>query len=305
MRLRTHCPSCMSSALMPVCTLPYSSPAIQRYLRRQYQGRASGAFDLSDYELVRCSDCDLAFQMQVPSEFMLDEIYNAWIPGAGPDVVRSNYGLPDYRDLAEQVQFILAHFKLAPANLNLLEFGFGWGEWARMAMAFGCNVSGIELSKERIAHAQAIGIEVLDLNQLPPQHFHFINTEQVFELLTDPLLVLEKLVRALAVNGMIRINVPNAENALTQLNRTKDIDALTTEHQMAVAPIEHLNSFTHSSLVRFASSLGLKPIRPSFYLLLNSASGLLSINNLLRVVVRPFYRYVYPRSTCMYFVRAQ
>lgn len=235
---------------------------------------------------------------------MLDQIYNGWIPGTELDSDRRNYSLSDYQYLAEQVQFIIEHFGLAPSDLNVLDFGFGWGHWARMAMAYGCNVSGVELSNERMQHGQSVGIKILALADLPAQKFHFINTEQVFEHLTEPRLVLDKLVQALSVDGVIKISVPNSKKSLKKLKRLKDFDALTSEHQLVLAPMEHVNSYTHDSLVQLGRSVGLKQICPSFYKLFNSASGLLEVQKLLRVAIRPFYRHIYPRSTFIYFVRA-
>ena len=65
-----------------------------------------------------------------------------------------------------------------------------------------------------------------------------------------------------------------------------------------------INSFTHDSLVAFGKTVGLKPVRPSFYQLYNSASGMLQPKNVARVVARSVYRHVYPRSTFVYFERA-
>lgn len=235
---------------------------------------------------------------------MLDQIYNGWIPGTELDSDRRNYSLSDYQYLAEQVQFIIDHFGLAPSDLNVLDFGFGWGHWARMAMAYGSNVSGVELSNERMQHGESVGIKILALADLPAQKFHFINTEQVFEHLTEPRLVLDKLVQALSVDGVIKISVPDSKESLKKLNHLKDFGALTSEHQMALAPMEHVNSYTHDSLVQLGRSVGLKKICPSFYKLFNSASGLLEVQKFLRVAIRPFYRHIYPRSTFIYFVRA-
>ena len=301
---RNHCPSCLSKDLSVVYSESCSGPGIKNYLRRHYEGRASDAVDAYVYELLRCEDCLLTFQKGVPSDELLNEIYNHWIPGTELDRTHRDYQLDDYRYLAEQIQFLIQHFGVAPSELKVLDFGFGWAHWSRMAMAYGCKVSGVELSEERIRHGKSVGIEVLALADLPPRQYRFIHTEQVFEHLTEPRAVLEQLLTALAPDGLLKISVPNAGASLKKLAQGSDFGALSPQQQMPIAPLEHINAFSYDSLVGFGKSVGLKPLRPSFHRLYNSASGLLEIKNLLRIVARPLYRHVFPGSTFVYFERA-
>jgi len=81
-----------------------------------------------------------------------------------------------------------------------------------MAKAIGCNVSGLELTKERPDSARIKGINVLSWEEIPSCKFDFINTEQVFEHLADSLKTLIYLVRALNPNGVLKISVSTAKN---------------------------------------------------------------------------------------------
>jgi SAM-dependent methyltransferase len=304
MTSRSHCPACLSTALSVVYEEPYAAANIQRYLSRHYEGRASCSANDYTYSLASCDDCGLAFQKEVPDAPLLGELYNQWVPGTEFEREHRDYSLDEYRYLAEQVQFIIQHFKAAPSELRVLDFGFGWAHWSRMAMAYGCDVSGIELSQERVSHGEAIGIHVVDLNHLPKEKFRFINTEQVFEHLTEPREVLERLIESLTPDGLIKISVPDASDSLKQIRGGTDFGALSADQQMAIAPLEHINAFNYDSLVSFGKSLGLKPLRPSFFQLYNSASGLLQLKKLARVLARPIYRHIFPRSTFVYFSRA-
>ncbi len=304
MTSRNHCPACLSTTLSVVYEEPYAGDGIQRYLSRHYEGRASDSANGYTFSLSSCDQCGLAFQKEVPDEELLGELYNNWVPGTEFERAHRDYNLDEYRYLAEQVQFIIEHFKTSPGALRVLDFGFGWAHWSKMAMAYGCDVSGIELSEERRSHGESIGVHVLDLQQLPRQKFHFINTEQVFEHLVEPRAVLSQLVDSLAPEGLIKISVPDASNTLKQIARGTDFGALSAHQQMAIAPLEHINAFDYNSLVSFGRTLGLKPLRPSFFQLYNSASGLLQFKKLLRVLARPVYRHIFPRSTFVYFARA-
>lgn len=301
MKQRDHCPACWSTALATSYAEPYIGTGVAGYLRRHYEGRASTAVNDDVYELARCGGCGLAFQKFIPDAALLDEIYNRWIPRSELDRTERDWSLDQYRYVAEEVQYLVQHFGRRPGELKFLDFGFGWAQWSRMALAWGCQVSGVELSRERRDHGRAIGVNVLDLDALPDGDFDFIHTEQVVEHLTEPREVLQRLVRALAPGGMVKISVPDARGSLAALAKQREFGALTAWQQMPIAPLEHVNSFNHESLVAFARTLGLKPVRPSFRRLYNSASGLMEPRQLLRVLARPVYRHVYPGSTFMYF----
>jgi SAM-dependent methyltransferase len=300
---RDHCPSCWSTTLERTYAEPYTGTGVSAYLRRHYEGRASDAVRGGLYELARCSSCTLTFQKYVPDEALVDEIYNRWIPSSELDRSMRDWTLDQYRYVAEEVQYLIQHFGRRPNQLHFLDFGFGWAQWSRMAMAYGCRVSGVELSHERAEHGRSIGLEVLALDGLPPGRFDFIHTEQVLEHLTEPRPIVKRLAEALAPGGLIKISVPDAAASLGALRKSREFGALTPAQQMPIAPLEHVNSFSHASLVAFARTLGLAPVRPNFYRLYNSASGLLQPRQLLRVLARPVYRHVYPRSTFQYFRR--
>jgi transcription elongation factor Elf1 len=304
LKTRTSCPACLSSSLAVVYREPYTGSGMQAYLARQYEGHASRTAEAGVYTLARCAHCGLVFQQQVPDDALLGEIYNDWVPGTELEREHRDYSLDEYRYLAEQVQFIIQYFGLPPSELDALDFGFGWAHWSRMAMGFGCNVWGVELSEERASYGRSVGLRVVGLADLPPRRFRFINTEQVFEHLTEPRQVLEQLRDALSSDGVIKISVPNAAAAVKKISHGKSFGALSAGDQMPIAPLEHINAFSHDSLVAFAKELGLKPLRPSLYRLYNSASGLLQPKSLARAIARPMYRHIFPRTTFVYFVRA-
>ena len=255
------------------------------------------------YRLAQCGDCGLTFQSFVPDQVLLDSIYDNWVTGHGQQAERE-FGLNQYRYLSEQVDFMIQHIGKRPADIKALDLGFGWGQWARMAMGYGCEVSGIELSQERKAFGRSIGIQVIELDDLPAETFDFVHTEQVFEHLTEPRHVLERLVASLKPTGLIKISVPDSARSLSRLAQTQAFGALDAREQMAIAPLEHINSFTSDSLVAFAHSAGLRPLRPSLRRMVNAASGVLEGKRMANALARPIYRHVLGRGTFMYFVKA-
>jgi hypothetical protein len=301
---RTECPVCQGKDFEPIHQEPYTSEGLQAYLKHHYQGRADLPAEGLQYRLVRCRGCSFSFQLDVPGAELLARIYDHWIPELAREAVQASHSLHDYRYLAEQVQFVIQHFGLAPHQLKLHDFGFGWAEWARMAAAFGCQVSGSELSSVRMAHAKALGLKLIDSSALPPSSFHFINTEQVFEHVLEPLPLLRTLSNALLPRGLIKVSVPDAKRAIAKLRASGSLGSLKAADMMPLAPLEHINAFEYASLVRLGTQAGLRVKRPSFFKLYNAGSGWLEARQAARMLLRPWFRHQYPRSTFIYFERS-
>ena len=305
LRVRTCCPCCESTAYRVIAREPYGGAGLKRLLDEHYGGRANhAAIAKFDYELVRCTSCGLGYQRTVPASDLLNEIYEQWIVPAGEkDRLYRSRELSYYRYLAEQLQFVIQHLKRKPSTVRALDFGMGWAEWATMAKAFGCQISGMELSADRVTNAQSIGIEVVQWEDLATRKFDFINTEQVFEHLIDPLPTLRHLANALDGSGLIRVSVPDARASMRALAKRRDFAALSSQQVMSIAPLEHVNCFDYRSLVALGKFAGLRPVRPGLRHLYNSSSGWFELRNALRLILRPIYRHIFPKSTVVYFCR--
>jgi hypothetical protein len=303
---RQQCPSCGARGAGVLLSVPYEAQAVQAFLKTHYH-KPPDTTPLagSTYEVVRCESCSLGYQRNVPGPELLQTIYDEWISPTPKELVRSRYGLDDYRLLSQEVQFVIEHFRKPPGSIQVLDFGMGWGVWSRMALAFGCSVAGAELSIARQQHARSIGVEVLQWDELPGRNFHFINTEQVFEHLVEPAATLRHLTTALADGGLLRISVPNCSAALRALEKKPAFESLSTEDVRALHPLEHLNGFEAATLERFGRGAGLEPIRPSLRLLYNGASGWLQPKAAVKSLLRPLYRHVYPKSTVVYFRKSR
>jgi hypothetical protein len=282
----------------------FADSPIREFLVSQYEGRAElGRLAGANFEVDGCNECGLVYQRTTPDGSLLSDIYDRWIPGSERERLREKRGLGDYRYLADQVDLMIRIVGSKPCNVSVLDFGLGWSEWASIARAFGCNVSGTELSIERIAYAKSIGIRVLDWNEIPGQQFHFINTEQVFEHLIEPRQTLEHLVRGMHADGLIKISVPDGRGILKRLKHIAGMTSVTRDYIMPIQPLEHVNCFDYSSLVALGRQVGLRPVQPSLWHVYSAASGWFEPRQAARNLLRPIYRHVYPRSTFVYFAR--
>lgn len=302
---RTACPACGAAGYRELIKQAFGTDALRNLLDTHYEGRASTATLAScDYWLVRCERCRLGYQKTVPAAELLEEIYDRWIPAAERERLRREYSFEDYCYWGEQIQFVVQHLRKPPAALRVFDFGMGWAEFALMAKAYGCEVAGAELSEARIQNARALDIEVVSWDDIPRRRFDFINTEQVFEHLTEPFEVLRHLSAALDVGGILKISVPDSRRALAVAEKARGFDALPREAIMPVHPLEHINSFEHDTLARMAGRAGLRVVKPRLRQLYNSSSGWFNPKRAVRQLLRPIYRHVYPKSTYAFFTRA-
>ncbi|MBN8577348.1 MAG: class I SAM-dependent methyltransferase [Cytophagales bacterium] len=261
---RTACPACHAKSFTSIYALPEGSAIIRNYLDEFY--RAQGGVDHElltgwKFELLQCADCNLVFQKFILGHHLMEVLYEKWINPAVTFEMSRQHPLLYYLNLVEEVKQLVAWFNKRPDHLRVLDFGMGWAEWCKVAAALGCQAYGAELSPARQANARAHNIQVIDINACAPDFFDAINTEQVFEHIPDPLVSLRHLATLVRPGGLIKISVPDSYK-LKKLLKLNDWNAPKgTENSLnVVAPLEHINSFTHRSLATMASLAGLQPV---------------------------------------------
>jgi SAM-dependent methyltransferase len=257
--VRDSCPTCTADPGPALADLGFDQPPISDYLKCFYDGHVDpSTLTEGRFCLVRCPECELIYQRYVPGPNLLKKLYDD-ATGADAEEGRARKSFAVRRGYAFQVEQLMKYF--SGREVEVLDFGMGWGTWLQMAQAFGCRAVGAELSWAR-AESAPTGIDVLSANELPAGRFHFINTEQVFEHLVEPLEVGHKLVAALRPGGVLRISVPNGSKIPTLLvDADWEAPKGSPRSMNAVAPLEHLNCFDHASLVRFGALLGLEPFQ--------------------------------------------
>jgi len=217
----------------------------------------------SEYVLDECKSCGLVYQNQVPDGFLLNKLYDEWIdPEIWHEKYRKRRRAPYFLWLAQETTRVLEYLDKPPASVSFLDFGMGWGNWCMIAKGFGCDVHGTELADTRMDNARELGVKPVPWKDLGKHKFDFINAEQVFEHLTEPLETLEYLKGALKPGGVIRINVPSGWDIKRRLDiwdwqlQSDDPDALS----MLVAPLQHVNCFNYHALSTMGKAAGLRVV---------------------------------------------
>jgi 2-polyprenyl-3-methyl-5-hydroxy-6-metoxy-1,4-benzoquinol methylase len=262
---RTCCPVCSKAEFTVLYEVPYINDGIKHYLSEFYSNQGYidfGYLEGMTFTLLQCHSCKLIFQNEVPNDELLAILYDQWIDPIQALERNKNHDL-DYRVMRfEEALSIVYHLNRKPQQLEVLDFGMGWGNLCVQFKTLGVPAKGLELSIPRKEYAESQGVEVITWEDLDHLKFDFINTDDVFEHLTDPILVLKKLTDSLKPNGIIKISTPNAkvaEHSIKKMNWYAPRG--TAENLNAVSPLEHINCFYHETLIKLGALCGLKPVQ--------------------------------------------
>lgn len=303
--IRSHCPVCASPASRVLYECPFTRPPISTYIERYYDaiGRAElNHLQDATYRVLDCGRCGLVYQQEIPDPFLMDRLYEHWIdPELALDRDCRRRGVNECSMYAQEIMQLVA---CVGEPARVLDFGMGWGHWARMAQSLGCETWGLELSPRRIEHARSLGLRVLDPDALDGQRFDLINAEQVVEHLADPLAAMQRLAQTLRPGGLLKVCVPNGRTIHRRLRRLDwDAPRDTRWSLHAVTPLEHINCFDHRALVTLGRRAGLEPSRVPMMIQYACSTHWRGLGRIARNLAYPIYRNVLSQGTWMVFRR--
>lgn len=263
--IRENCPACNSKNSKELYSSKFNELPISKYLEDFYNHQGGVEFKyLEDesYILDECVGCGLVYQRAIPNDFLMTKLYEEWIdPKKVLNQNVKNRSLRYYSKFAREIEMIINYFKRPSSELKFFDFGSGWGHWCRLAKAYGCSVLGTELSQTRIDYSNKIGISMIEWDEIPNYQFDFINTEQVFEHIANPLETLEHLIKSLKPSGIIKISVPNGNNIKLLLTDPNwEITKGTKSALNIVAPLEHINCFSQHAIEKMMHIISFEPV---------------------------------------------
>ena len=233
--------------------------------------------------------CTLSDNFINLSDYNMFLFYEKWISAEISLNKKRSADVSLFMNYAFEIASIPKMLNKKPHEINILEFGMGWGFWANVAKAFNFNVAGSELSEERIKFAENNGLKVIqDISKEQDESYDYVYANQVFEHLPNPAEIIKDLSRVMKKGGIIHIQVPNGQKIERKL-KSKNWKA----QKDAIQPLEHINCYNGNSLKTLAFEADLTPIPPPFNLRATTIKSLF----------RSQWKYLYKRfySTEMFF----
>jgi SAM-dependent methyltransferase len=145
-------------------------------------------------------------------------------------------------------------------------------------------------------------VKVLTLADLANRTFDFINTEQIFEHVAQPLETLRALKDTLEPHGLIKISVPEGRDIKRRL-AIQDWEAPKGSKNSlnAASPLEHLNCFTWESLIRMADLAGLLSVRIPLGVQYRAKTNWRSPRHSLKNLLKPLHQNFIKKGTYLFF----
>jgi 2-polyprenyl-3-methyl-5-hydroxy-6-metoxy-1,4-benzoquinol methylase len=302
---RNECPACASPGFKTLYESQYDKAPLKDYLIDFYSPQGMVEFEYlegASYVLCECDTCGLVFQRDIPGDTLMERLYEHWLdPKKVFSQNQNEDSLGFYSGLAQELMGIISYLNKTPSSLRFFDFGMGWSQWALLTKAFGCESYGTELSVERIKYAESNGIKVIMWDEIPKHSFDFINTEQVFEHIAEPLQTLRHLGKALKTDGIVKISVPPA-NDIGRLLKIMDWKSPKGSRNSLnlVAPLEHINLFRRSSLVKMAEEAGMEEVSIPIKTQLRYATDWGSIKRCAKNILMPIIRNVLKRRSYIF-----
>jgi SAM-dependent methyltransferase len=297
---RTRCPACDSTRLETLLHCPYVEPRLLGFLQHSYP-TASDLVDWlsgADYQLDACVACHLVYQRFVGSDELLSVLYDEWLneqyqPASAN--FRSQLARPAQTRDGHELFAVARTLNVPVHRLRVIDYGMGWGLWARIAKQLGADAFGCDLSALRCADARASGIGIVQPAELTGMDADFVNADQILEHVSEPWRAVREMASALRSGGILKIAVPQASDMRRRL-AVLDWYApkYTRDSLNPVHPLEHVNCFDSRALETLGARAGLRRVRISLsaYATFLGVPGALSLADPLRLFkafARPAY----------------
>ena len=291
---RRQCPACKSEEYKEIYSCQFNKSPIKEYLESFYlpQGRVEFEYlTHSIFILIECNHCGLIYQQEIANDFLMAKIYEEWIDPVKTFELSKTNALDDYMYYAQEIIPIISYFNALPSQLKFLDFGMGWGQWCQIVKAFGVESYGTEISKARVEHAEENGIKSVLWGDLQKHNFHFINTEQVFEHIAEPLETLIYLKKCLRPQGLLKISVPNGANIKRRLRICDWKAPKGSKNSLnSIAPLEHINCFTYESIIKMATMAGFQQVKLPLRIQYAYSIHGKTLRQILKSLIKPLYR---------------
>jgi 2-polyprenyl-3-methyl-5-hydroxy-6-metoxy-1,4-benzoquinol methylase len=221
-----------------------------------------GLDKLEDIEIVECNNCEFTYTLKHLDDELMGRLYGEIIDITHSEakIYRNSKRLRYIQLWSDIASYYLSQNVDASSEIEVLEFGAGWGDFLRIARGPGINVAAIEYDERKRKVLNDNGIENFkEYKALEnDKKYNIFFSNAVFEHVVDPKETMKYLDDYLAEDVVGYIAVPNyrKERLMKSLNAIKDGNAF----DKSISTWEHVNYFSPKKLWDMLDELGFKII---------------------------------------------
>lgn len=256
MNIVDSCPACCSDAASDIAMLDDSRREMYLKFSRVKFGGLLDSW-LREFEPVvrMCHSCGHCWYRYQPDTLQLSEMYGAGIPLGGSSEV-SREPAPYMITEMSRLRQLLSSRDSKPC---FLDYGSGFGRWAKAATIAGFEVTAFEPSAKRGACTNTPYELVHDVSALEGRKYAAIQLEQVLEHVPNPKETLFQIQGMCDADTVLRVTVPNLKRS-PEGGDIWEKWPYDGESAHTLAPYEHLHGFTPRSLDALIAKSGYRSI---------------------------------------------
>lgn len=252
----SSCLACGSNKLSEVVVLDNSKKdCYLQFSKIKYNHYLDDWPNIINVCVIKCNKCGHHMYKEQPSPDMLSGMYeNGLALVSDTSSAKKRNNLKSLKEMKKLKKLIKS------SSPKLLDYGSGFGVWAKSASSIGFIVTAYEPSMERSSNDDSSQYDLVNsTSELEGRVFDVINLEQVLEHVPDPYELLLGLKKYCNKNTILRISVPNILRCPEGNNIWNDWP-YDGRRVHTMAPFEHLHGFTPHSLKRVTALAGFAPV---------------------------------------------
>ncbi len=253
---RLKCEMCGSLVHDILIRKHFTDDSVFDFIKNYYNKRVpENLLENKKFEVRKCKKCGFVWQGYVLNDDGMGELYNEWISEKESLAKKEKSGTGPHEEYVAEIKKFL---KKPASEIKVLDFGMGWGFWCAAAQKQGFEVYGFEIAQTRMDYAKTAGINVINWDEISQNGpYDFINADQVFEHIVNPLETINFLTKNIKNNGIIKVVVPNGMSVSQDL-----ANANWKASKNYIQPLEHINCFDFNSMIKLGKRAGISAIWP-------------------------------------------
>lgn len=257
---RDVCPVCKSEHRSILLSAKHNSDGFLNFIKYEpyfsktfYDGYFNGILGEMLYEVAECNSCHFVYLTEVLNDTGMGMLYNDWLD---KDLLKEYYSTIPYSLYEETMLKVLRKFFYKKSQVNIMDFGAGYGNFCAISAKIGFTTYAFDLSEDKNDHIKNMGVTIINNLDNYIGFFDFIYVNQVFEHVSEPGSILEKLQLCLKNTGYIYVAVPDSTDAKKILKA----NGLSKSFFKLLSPHQHINAFTNNTLRLLGENSGLKAL---------------------------------------------